>query len=92
MLWELRMNRETPKKAFAAREAHEALLELKKMVDEAEKTTHAVELESFYKATKPGQDSDIRRDLQKVADRLRSPRFDALLLAAREKLQSAVSA
>jgi len=85
------MKREIPKQAFAAREAHEALLQLKKMVDEAAKTIHAAELESFHVATGAGQSNDVRRDLEKVSNRLRSPAFDALLLEAREKLQIAVS-
>lgn len=86
------MNRETPKQAFAAREAHQALLELKKLFDEAAKTTHAAELESFHVAAKRGQDSDVRKTLQKVIESLSSPAFDALLVQAREKLVIAAAA
>jgi hypothetical protein len=35
------MNTEMQKRALAAREAHLALLDLKKVVDEAARTTHA---------------------------------------------------
>ena len=38
------MNTVMQKKALAAREAHLALLDLKKVVDEATETTHAADL------------------------------------------------
>ena len=83
--------RDTPKQAFAAREAHEALLELKKMVDEATTTTHRAELESFHIAVYRGENSGVRRALQAVVDRLKSQSFLAALSLAREKLESAAS-
>jgi hypothetical protein len=85
------MNRELPRQAFAAREAHEALIELKKLVDEAATMTHAAELESFRAAISPVQDSGVRISLQYVVHRLSSPDFDRLLVVAREKLETAVS-
>ena len=85
------MSREFPKQAFAAREAHEALLELKKLVDEAAKETHTAELESFSAAISRGEASGIRSMLQNVVDRLQSRNFDAVLTSVREKLQTAVS-
>jgi hypothetical protein len=85
------MRRDTPKQAFAARQAHEALLELKKLVDEITKTTHAAELESFHVAIRHGHHGDVQRTLQHVVDLLGSPIFDAVLSRAREKLEFAVS-
>ena len=60
------MKRVTPKQAFAAREAHQALLELQRLLDEAAKTTHAAELESFH-AAKRGEDTAVRRTLRRSA-------------------------
>jgi len=81
-----------PKQALAAREAHEALLELKKIVDEAANTTHTAELESFCLAVKREQGASVRRILETVTERLKSPDFDEILSMVREKLESAVSA
>jgi hypothetical protein len=59
---------ELPKQAFAAREAHEALLDLKKIVDEATETAHSAELESFHlAATRSGdryRPKDLTRDCE----------------------------
>jgi hypothetical protein len=85
------MNRNCPKQAIATREAHEALLELKKLVDEAAKETHEAELESFSAATKQGEHTSIRLMLQRVIERIKSPNFDAVITSVREKLQTAVS-
>jgi ribosomal 50S subunit-associated protein YjgA (DUF615 family) len=85
------MNLETPKQAFATREAHEALVELKKLVDDAAKITHAAELESFRAAISRDQNHGVRRSLQYVIERLRSPDFERVVLVAREKLETALS-
>jgi hypothetical protein len=85
------MNRGKPKQAFAAREAHEALLVLKDLVDDAAKTTHSAELESFSLAVNQEENEGVRRTLQNVAERLKSPDFEAVLTEAREKLDIAVS-
>src|SRR5215467_7807611 len=90
-LWRITMLGDTPKQAFAAREAHEALLELKKLVDEATVATHAAELESFCLAVKREQTTSVRQTLEIVIERLKSPNFDAVLSMAREKLETAVS-
>lgn len=84
------MERAAPKRAFAAREAHEALVELRKLVEEAASTTHAAELESFHLACCQGEDTDVRSKLRKVAERLQSA--DEKLSQVREKLQMAASA
>jgi hypothetical protein len=85
------VNRRKPKQAFAAREAHEALLVLKELVDDAAKTTHAAELEAFYLAVNQDENDGVRRTLQNVAIRLKSPDFEILLTEVREKLETAAS-
>jgi hypothetical protein len=85
------VNRRKPQQAFAAREAHEALLVLKELVDDAAKTTHAAELEAFYLAVNQDENDGVRRTLQKVAIRLKSPDFDVVLSEVREKLETAAS-
>jgi hypothetical protein len=85
------MLNETPKQALAAREAHEALLDLKHIVDEAATITHIAELESFREAIHSSESPDVRRTLEKVVYRLRSQSFDAVLSRARERLDTAAS-
>jgi hypothetical protein len=85
-------HKETPKQAFAAREVHEALLELKQLLQEAANTTHAAELEAFHLAVRCDECHEVRLTLESITARLRSPDFDAKLLRAREKLEYAVSA
>ena len=82
---------EPPKQAFAAREAHEALLDLKKVVDEATETAHNAELESFYLAVNRSELDTVRRTLQEIVNRLTSPSFDDILSEVREKLETAAS-
>ena len=57
------MNTEMQKRALAARDAHMALLELKKMVDEATQTTHAVELEAVHRTAARGNGPRYRGSL-----------------------------
>jgi len=85
------LNRDKPKQAFAARDAHEALLELKKLVDEATKTIHAAELESFYLAINQAENYGVRRTLQNLVESLTSSDFDAVLSQVRDKLETAAS-
>jgi len=83
------MNFETPKQAFATREAHEALLELKKLVDDVTNLTHAAKLESFRASINRNEECRVRSSLQVVIERLKSPEFDKTLFEAREKLEAA---
>jgi hypothetical protein len=78
------MTTDLQKRALATRDAHLALLELKKLVDEAAQTTHAAELEAV-------QGDDIRARLRVVVDRLKSPIFESTLMEVREKLEIALS-
>jgi hypothetical protein len=86
------MSANCPKQALATREAHEALLELKRLVDEATRETHEAELESFSAAMKCGKDTSVRMRLQSIVERFKSPSFEAALTIVRDKLQAAVSA
>ena len=82
---------EPPKQAFAAREAHEALLDLKKIVDEATETAHTAELESFHLAVTRSEIDTVRKTLQEIVNSLTSPGFDDALSQVRQKLETAAS-
>jgi hypothetical protein len=79
------------KRALATREAHMALLDLKKFVDEATQTTHTAELEAVSLAISPRQGGDTLNTLRVVIERLQSPNFEAALSQARDKLETAVA-
>jgi hypothetical protein len=85
------MNTELQKRALAARDAHLALLDLKKFVDEAAQTTHAAELEAVHLAIRPRPTEHISTTLRVVMERLESAEFDATLTKVREKLHTAMS-
>jgi hypothetical protein len=85
------MNLETPKQAFAAREAHEALVELKRLVDEAARLTHEAELEAFHTAIRRDENDNVRKSLQNVIERVKSPDLDKAIFVVREKLEMALS-
>lgn len=79
------------KRALATRDAHLALLDLKRLVDEAAQTTHAAELEAIGVALSRRQQSDICETLRVVVERLRSHDFETTLMQAKEKLEIAMS-
>lgn len=79
------------KRALATRDAHSALLDLKKLVEEAAQTTHAAELEAIGLAISPRPQSDICTTLRVVVERLRSHDFVTALAQAKEKLEIAMS-
>jgi hypothetical protein len=85
------MNTEMQKRALAAREAHLALLDLKKVVDEAARTTHAAELEAVHLAISLRPAGDITTTLRGVMENLRSTNFETALARVRESLQLAMS-
>lgn len=85
------MSLETPKQAFAAREAHEALIALKKLVDEATRLTHEAELESFRAAIRRDPNDSVRKSLQSVIERVKSPDLDRAIFLVREKLDVALA-
>lgn len=84
------MNTEMQKRALAAREAHLALLDLKKVVDEAARTTHAAELETVHLAISPRSAGDITTTLRGVMENLGSTSFETALARVRESLQLAM--
>lgn len=85
------MNTEMQKRALAAREAHLALLDLKRVVDEAVRTTHTAELEAVHLAISPRPVGDITTTLRGVMENLGSASFETSLARVRESLQLAMS-
>lgn len=85
------MNTEMQKRALAAREAHHALLDLKKVVDQAAETTHAAELEAVHLAISSRTTGDISLRVRAVLERLGSSDFEAALTRARQSLLTAMS-
>jgi hypothetical protein len=66
------MNTEMQKRALATRDAYLALLDLKKVVDEAARTTHAAELEAVHQAISSRMTGEISSKARGVLDRLES--------------------
>lgn len=85
------MNTDMQRRARAARDAHLALLDLKRVVDEAAQTTHAAELETVHLAMSPRMHGDISRQLRSAIESLGSNAFHDSLSRARQSLQSAIS-
>jgi hypothetical protein len=85
------MNTIMRKRALAARDARLALLDLKKLIDEATRTIHAAELEAVHLAISSQTSGDISYSLQDVLERLGSANFEATLERVRESLQLALS-
>ena len=85
------MNTEMQKKALAAREAHLALLDLKRVLDEAARTTHAAELEAVHLAICSRPTGDITTALRVVMENLESANFESALARVRDSLQLAIS-
>lgn len=86
------MNRiELQKRAVATRDAHLALLDLKRLVDEAAQRTHAAELEAIGLAISRRQQSEMSTTLRVVMEHLRSDGFEAKLTQVKEKLEIALS-
>jgi len=85
------MNNNLQKRALATREVHLALLDLKRVVDQATQTIHAAELEAVHLAIKPNLTDNISTMLQVVMDSLGSPSFEEALSRARQTLQMAMS-
>ena len=85
------MNSVMQKRALATREAHEALLDLKRVVEEAAKTTHAAELEAVHLAIDSKGVGDITAKVRFAIEGLKSPAFDVALRRALHSLQTAIS-
>jgi len=76
---------------LAAREAHSALLDLKKVVEEAARTTHCIELEAVHLAVSSRRTDELFLKLGAVLERLASADFEISLAKARQNLQMAMS-
>lgn len=85
------MNTDMQRRALATRDAHLALLDLKRVVDEAAQTTHAAELEAVHLAMSPRMRGDISGQLRSAIESLGSDAFQDSLSRARQSLQSAIS-
>ena len=85
------MKNDMQRRALAARDAHMALLDLKRVVDEAARTTHCLELEAVHLAVSSRKTDDISSKLRSVLERLASADFEAALAKARQSLQMAMS-
>jgi hypothetical protein len=85
------MNIEMTKRALAARDAHLALVDLKRIVDEATQSTHAAELEAVHLAFSPRAAGEVSTALRVVMERLGSANLEATLSKVRENLEVASS-
>ena len=85
------MNIKMLKRALATREAHIALLDLKRLVEEAARMTHDAEFEAVRLAITPQTDGDVTSTVRSVLEKLTSADFEAFLIAARQNLQTAIS-
>jgi hypothetical protein len=85
------MNNDRQRRALAARDARMALLDLKRVVEEAARTTHSVELEAVHLAVSSRRPNDISSKLRTVLEQLASADFEATLAKARHSLQVAMS-
>ncbi len=85
------MNNDMQRRALAARDAHMALLDLKRVVEEAARTTHCAELEAVHLAISSRRTDDITSKLRSVLEQLASADFESTLAKARQSLQMAMS-
>ena len=85
------MNSDMQRRALAAHDAHEALLDLKRVVEEAARTTRCVELEAVHLAVSSRRTDDVSSKLRTVLERLASADFEGALAKARQSLQMAMS-
>jgi hypothetical protein len=77
--------------ALRTRDAHLAMLDLKRIVDSATERVHAAELEATGLAIGRSHANDPLKTLRLVADTLRSSDFEAAVLEAKAKMETAVS-
>jgi hypothetical protein len=79
------------KAVLVTREAHLALLDLKKLVDSATQKTHTAELETVGQVVGSSHGEDALRTLRTVAATIGSQDFDAAVSKARMKIETAVA-
>jgi hypothetical protein len=79
------------KTVLVTRDAHQALLDLKKLVDSATQKTRVAELEAVGLAIGSSAGEDALRTLWSVAETIGSSTFDAAMSEARMKIETAVA-
>ena len=77
--------------AFITRDAHLALLDLKRLVDSTAERIRAAELQSVGSALGSPRTDEPLRTLRRAADTLRFSDFEAAVSQARAKTEYAVS-
>jgi hypothetical protein len=77
--------------ALVARDAHSALLDLKRIVDSAVEKTRAAELQSVGAALGAARTDDPLSILRTAAEALRSSDFETAVSQARTKTECALS-
>jgi hypothetical protein len=77
--------------ALITRDAYGALLDLKRLVDNAAEKIHAAEREIVGFAIRHRQGDDPLGTLRDAAETLQSPNFESAISRARDKMQSAVA-
>ena len=82
---------ERQKLALATRDAHSALLDLKKLVDDATQTTHAAEIEAVGFAVNRSVSGGTLSTLRVAVHCLQSPNLETTLSQARQKLEEALA-
>jgi pimeloyl-ACP methyl ester carboxylesterase len=78
------------RQALAARDAHLALLDLKKLVDNAARTAHAAEIEAVGLALRQNYGQEIPSGTSAAMENLRNLDFEPGMSQAREKLRMAL--
>jgi hypothetical protein len=76
--------------ATITRDAHEALLDLKKLVEQAAETIRVAERETIGVAIGKQSGDDPVRTLRDAAEKLESPSLESAISRAREKVQCAL--
>ena len=77
--------------ALSARDAHGALLELKRLVDNAARQARAAELEIVGASIGRVPEHDPLEALRAAAQALQSPSFEAAISQAKSKMSDAVA-
>jgi hypothetical protein len=77
--------------ALITRDAHVALTELKNLVDKAAEKLRVAERQTVGVAIGHSHNEGPLRTLRDAADALQSPKFEAAVSLAKEKMQTAVN-
>ncbi|HEY1468209.1 MAG TPA: hypothetical protein VGF61_04150 [Candidatus Acidoferrum sp.] len=84
-------SRKLQKAALVTREAYQAPLDLKQLVDSATQKIRTAELETVGQAVGDSQREDALGTLRTAAESITSPNFDAAVAQARRKIETAVA-